>query len=96
LKSAFLPPQPKWTRDPQMIQYSFIRSTANVNQACGDVTIIIASGMECEDIEIAKDWVKGKKLYDEGKPHEAMGFIGKGCTKRGIYVSCFELIERPT
>jgi hypothetical protein len=96
LKSAFRPPgppQPKWTRDPQMIQFSFIRSTASVNQD-GDVKFVTQAGMECDNIEIAKDWVKGQKLYDEGKPHEATGFIGKGYTKRGIYVSCLELTKQ--
>jgi len=56
----------------------------------GDVMFVTASSVdgEYEGIEIAKDWENGQRLYEEGKPHEAMGFIGKGYTKQGIYVSC--------
>jgi hypothetical protein len=84
LKSAFRPPtkQPKWMRDPEMVQYSFTYSTAEFSSN-GNV---IFTSMEPEKIEIARDWAKGEKLYDQGEVHEATGFIGKGYTKLGIYV----------
>lgn len=84
LKSAFRPPtkQPKWMRNPEMIQYSFTYSTAKF---ISDGNVVFTS-MEPEKIEIAKDWKMGETLYDEGEAHEATGFIGKGYSKRGIYV----------
>jgi len=69
-------------RNPEMIQYSFTYSTAKF---ISDGNVIFTS-MEPEKIEIAKDWQKGETLYAQGEPHEATGFIGKGFTKRGIYV----------
>jgi len=91
LRSAFQPPvarqlQPTWMRNPQMIRYSFTRATATLSLN-GDV---VFASMEQEEIEIAKDWEKGEKLYKQGKPHEATGYIGMGYTKRGIYVSCLK------
>lgn len=84
LRSAFRPPtkQPKWMRNPDMLQYSFTYSTA-IFTTSGSV---VFSSMEPANIEIAKDWSKGERLYDQGKEHEATGFIGKGYTKLGIYV----------
>lgn len=69
-------------RNPEMIQYSFTYSTAEFNSNGS----VIFTSMKPEKIEIAKDWQKGEKLYDQGEAHEATGFIGKGYTKRGIYV----------
>ena len=69
-------------RNPEMMQYSFSYSTAKFNP---DGNVIFTS-MEPEKIEIAKDWQKGEKQYDQGEAHEATGFIGKGYSKRGIYV----------
>ena len=93
LRSAFRPPtkQPKWMRNPDMVQYSFTYSTA-IFTASGSV---VFTSMEPANIEIAKDWSKGERLYDQGKEHEATGFIGKGYTKLGIYVcsifsKCYE------
>ena len=87
LKSAFRPPtqqlKPKWMRNPQMISHLFTRTTAKFTLH-GDVEY---GSTEQEEIEIAKDWEKGEKLYEQGEPHEATGFIGRGYTKRGIYVS---------
>jgi len=59
-----------------MIQYSFVHSTAILNPD-GDVKFVTASSMdsEYEGIEIAKDWGDGQRLYEEGKPHEATGFM---------------------
>ena len=75
-----------------MIWYSFVRSTAILTPD-GDVKFVTTSSVdgEYEGIEIAKDWENGQRLYEEGKPHEATGFIGKGYTKRGIYVGCHGL-----
>ena len=65
-----------------MVQYSFTYSTAEF-RLNGDV---IFTCMEPDKIEIARDWQKGKKLYDQGEVHEATGFIGKVYTKVGIYM----------
>ena len=70
-------------RDPPMIRYSFIPATAKLSLN-GNVTF---ASLEQDEIKIAKDWEMGETLYGQGKPHEATGFIGKGYTKRGIYVS---------
>ena len=92
LKSAYLPPasrwtQPKWTRDPPMIQYSFIRTLAEVSSSGVVEFSALLNSMEHENIEIATDWQRGESLYDDKEPHVKTGFIGKGFTKRGIYVS---------
>ena len=69
-----------------MITYSFTHATAELSSN-GDV---VFADMEQEEIEIAKDWEKGEKLYKQGKLHEATGYIGMGYTKRGIYMSCLK------
>jgi hypothetical protein len=67
----------------------FIRTTAVFN-AKGNVEFSANSEQDIrviEVIEIAEDWEKGQTLYEQGKPHETTGFVGKGYSKRGIYVS---------
>lgn len=87
LKSAFRPPTPirQWSRDVQLVDYQFTRSTAQY-QANGDVEVTRVSE-SLEVIAIADDWLKGEEL-SKRKEHYNTGFIGCGFTKRGIYV-CF-------
>jgi hypothetical protein len=89
LKSAYLPPasrrtQPKWTRNSPMTRYSFVRTIADVSSSG---VVEFSDSTEHEDIEIASDWKTGESLYDDKESHVKTGFIGKGFTKRGIYVS---------
>ena len=86
-KSAYRAPvlRQQWTRDLPMIELSFIRTKATINSE-GNVEFYVSDGVEA--IEIAVDWERGQTRYEQGKPQEATGFIGKGYSKRGIYVSC--------
>ena len=88
LRSAYRAPlavqREQWTRDPPMIESLFIRTKATINTE-GNVDFSVIDGLEA--IEIAGDWEKGEALYDQRKPHETTGFVGKGYSKRGIYVS---------
>ena len=53
----------------------------------GEITFI--SSEKEENIHFASDWQTGEESYKAGIPHEDTGFIGKGYTKRGIYVSVY-------
>ena len=70
-----------------MIQYSFVRTTAKVSSTGVVEFSSISDSVEHENIEIAMDWQEGERLYDDKEPYVKTGFIGKGFTKRGIYVS---------
>jgi hypothetical protein len=98
LRSAFRPPtrpqfpsQPKWMRNPPMTQYSFTYVNAKFDSS-GSVVFTSSTEPASENIEIAKDWKEGERLYNQGKSHETTGFIGKGYTKRAIYV-CFNYFK---
>jgi hypothetical protein len=87
LKSAFRPPPPppvQWSRDVPVTDYQFTRSTAQYLPS-GDVTITRNSG-KLEVITIANDWKRGEELYEKKESHYDSGFIGRGYSKRGIYV----------
>lgn len=99
LKSAFrprnsaMPPPPspsalQWTRNPPMQKYIFIRSTATV---LDDGEVILTVSKEEEVIEIATDWIDGEVASKENKSYSHTGYIGRGFTKRAIYVSVFRL-----
>jgi len=90
LKSAFRPPPPafQWSRDVPVADYQFTRSTARY-QPNGEVRITQVSDA-LEIIAIAEDWLKGEEIWEKKEPHYKTGFIGRGSTKRGIYV-CFLL-----
>lgn len=64
-----------------MIKYAFTRTQAEFQ---GDGDVIFTNEDAVEEIEIAVDWAKGEHEEDES---DKTGFIGKGFTKRGIYVS---------
>jgi len=66
-----------------MVEYSFIRTTAKFG-ADGDVKFAMPETEERESILIAKDWEMGEALSEHSTE---TGFVGKGYTKRGIYVS---------
>jgi hypothetical protein len=70
-----------------MVKYLFSRTTAEVSSSGNVKTTTTIGSMEREDIEIAKDWDSGQALYKQGTAHETTGFIGRGYTKQGIYVS---------
>lgn len=84
LRSAFKPParsaaaKYKWSRDVEMVVCNFTRSSAHYIQegpSSGQVAMEVLKKREV--IEIARP-----SLSEEGQA----GFIGKGSTKRGIYV----------
>ncbi|KAH7909727.1 hypothetical protein BJ138DRAFT_1127442 [Hygrophoropsis aurantiaca] len=89
LRSAFRAPKPvqvvqQYTRDPPMAKYSFYRTTAVCSKS-GDVTMTPSQTLET--IEIPEDWAKGERLYDaNNEAWLGTGYIGKGYTKRAIYV----------
>jgi len=85
LKSAFWPPpqklsQPNWTHNPPMIEYSFIRTTAEFSTN-GDVKFTTDETAELESITIAKDWEMGEMLSEQGESAEATGFVRNRYTK---------------
>ena len=61
-------------------------------QEDGSVKFIELNGVE--HIEIGKDWEIGEERKKEGKVSDETGFIGKGFTKRGIYVSCLPFVSK--
>ena len=93
LKSAFCPPPPppvQWSRDVQVTDYQFTRSTAQY-LPCGDVTIT-QNPAKLEVIAIANDWKRGEELFEKKESHYNSGFIGRGYSKRGIYVCSHPLL----
>jgi hypothetical protein len=66
-----------------MVEYSFVRTNIN-HQENGKITFT-ASDVD-EKIWIAADWAAGEELLAAKKPHQHTGFIGRGFTKRGVYV----------
>ena len=74
-----------------MIESFFIHTKATIN-AEGNIEFSVCDGIEA--IEIAGDWEKGQTLYEQSKPHETTGFVGKGYSKRGIYVSAICIMIR--
>lgn len=90
LRSAFKPPTQRprptplrWSRNPPMQEYRFTRITALL-QENGNVTM--EKSQDEETIEIATDWIKGETAFHAKEAYEATGFIGRGATKRAIYV----------
>lgn len=94
LKSAFRPPPQafQWSRDVPLVDYQFTRSAASY-QPDGEVKIVKISE-NLEVISIAKDWLSGETEWEKNQPHYNTGFIGRGFTKRGIYV-CFSFPMLP-
>jgi hypothetical protein len=86
-----------------MYQYSFTRTKA-VFKPDGHVTFTSDTHLDNEEIiEIAGDWQSGEDLMASGQSYEKTGFIGKGFTKRGIYVhvlvlhfNCMLMSEPPS
>ena len=78
LRSAFIP-QRQWTRTCEMVTLNFCRTSATYSPQDGLLVRFSNQRDKTETIEIAKD-------------HESSddaGFIGKGYTKRGVYVCDF-------
>ena len=86
LKSAFRPPPPvfQWSREVSVVDYRFTRSTAQY-QPDGDVKIT-RSSESLDVIAIAEDWLKGEEMWEKKERYYKTGFIGRGFTKRGVYV----------
>lgn len=85
LRSAYRIP-PMWTRNPPMKEYIFTCFNI-VQDNHGKITFI--SLEKEEKIHFASDWQTGEESYKAGIPHKDTGFIGKGYTKCGIYVSVY-------
>jgi len=85
LKSAFIPPrlsatrQAQWTRTCEMITVKFTCTTATYQAKDGLLVRFSIQKDVIETIQIAKEHESG----------DDVGFIGKGYTKRGIYVRTF-------
>ena len=95
LKSAFRPPPPPtllWSRDVSVTEYQFTHSAAQYLPN-GDVKITTNSE-KLGVIAIAEDWVAGEELFEKKKPHYKSGFIGRGSSKRGIYVCPYRCIKK--
>lgn len=90
LRSAFIPRRlsaitPAWTHTCEMITVTFHRTTATYSAQDGLLVRFSTQRDTTETIQIAKD-------------HESpddVGFIGKGYTKRGIYVRWFSFFDSP-
>lgn len=84
LKSAFRPPAIQWSREVSVADYQFTCSMAQY-QPDGDVKIT-RSSVGLDVIAIAEDWLKGKEMWKVMEPYYKTGFIGRGFTKRGVYI----------
>jgi hypothetical protein len=84
IKKCLSPPPVQWSRDVQVTDYQFTRSTAQYLPS-GDVTITQNPG-KLEVIAIANDWTRGEELFEKKESHYDSGFIGRGYSKRGIYI----------
>jgi hypothetical protein len=91
LYSAWKPPAPVFVRNPEMTLYSFIRTTA-IAEITGEVNFLTSS--ETEYIEIASDWQEGEALCEAKQPFRKTGYIGRGYSKRAIYVCCLVFLTR--
>ena len=89
LKSAFRLPPPafQWSREVSVADYRFTHSTAQY-QPNGDVRIT-RSSESLDVIAIAEDWLNGEEMWEKKEQHHKTGFIGRGFTKRGVYVCSF-------
>jgi hypothetical protein len=70
-----------------MIKYSFTRLNAKYHE---DGTVTMTKSNVVEQIEIAADYLTGQKMFVDKDPiagYMKTGYIGRGFTKRGIYVS---------
>ncbi|KAF7971587.1 hypothetical protein HWV62_20754 [Athelia sp. TMB] len=70
--------QPALHRNPPLLEYKFVRTTARVDDNC---EVIFKTGEGTEVVMVAEDWKDGSKMDD----HYDTGYIGEGSTKRGIY-----------
>jgi hypothetical protein len=86
-------PTSHWSRNPAMNMYKFTRTKATFNTSAGDVQLSVQK--EDEFIEIAGDWSSGEIAFEEKKSYHDTGYIGRGYTKRGIYVSKGKLPMQP-
>jgi len=93
LFSAFKPQQlivdvtAEWSCDSPMIKYHFKRLNAKYHE---DGTVTFSESVAIEEIEIAANYLDGERMFSERKSiadYRNAGFIGRGSTKRGIYVS---------
>ena len=82
-------PHKNWSRDPPLVTYVFTHTMAYL-QGDGSVKFIELNGIE--HIEIGEDWAIGEERKKEGKVSDETGFIGKGFTKYGIYMSCLTFV----
>lgn len=84
LFSAYKPSLPPKSRNPPMVEHSFIRTHAR----CGeDGQVSFRPGSENEKIQVARDWLVGMQKYKRNEPYLDTGFVGEGYSKRAIYVS---------
>lgn len=80
-----------WTRDPPMGSFRFLRTVAECQP---DGRVKFSEATEMEKIELSLDWQEGEDTIANGSLSDETGFIGRGFTKRGIYV--WEIFIRPT
>ncbi|KAG6915402.1 hypothetical protein DXG01_011656 [Tephrocybe rancida] len=78
--SAATPALPEWSREPEMIEYSFTQTTAVFQDDC---SVRFSTSRNLGSIFIAANWEAGEQ--GKVKKLKENGFIGKGFTKRGIY-----------
>jgi hypothetical protein len=74
-----------------MTKYPFKRTNATYHED-GSVTLLESNVIE--DIEIGADYMDGEAMLDMKKPiadYKHTAFIGRGYTKRGIYVCLIDL-----
>lgn len=90
LRSGFVPPRPPatpaWTYNPSMVTLKFQQIIARPGK---DLSVGLYQQLSTKHIDIAKDWIKGQVKYTmdkAGGEWRELGYIGRGGTKRGIYV----------
>jgi hypothetical protein len=66
-----------------MTAYKFNRHIGT-RAKTGKITFEISQ--QTEVILVADDWLDGELLWKDNKPYYKTGFLGKGGTKRAIYV----------
>jgi hypothetical protein len=67
-----------------MVEYSFNHTSVNIDDK-GRANFVVFDNVG--HISIASDWLKGEGLFKSKQVYDKTGFIGRGFTKRGIYVS---------
>lgn len=67
-----------------MASYQFKRTIASFQE---DGSVVFETQENIEVIEIAKDWCDGEKACAAKQPYHETGYVGKGSSKYGIYVS---------